>query len=98
MNSTLTIHLQLTCHCMNVHYIHYTSAKQALIIILDDSFKLADLLSPWLVLAYQSLLVTVAGSNGGGDHPIPAVVRRYCTTGVAGIVLSLLEFHCTFTH
>ena len=34
---------------------------------------------PWLVLEYHSLLVTVAGSNGaGGDHPIPAVVRRYC--------------------
>ena len=36
------------------------------------------LLSPWLILKYHSLLVTVAESNGGGDHPIPAVGRRYC--------------------
>ena len=36
------------------------------------------LLCLWLVINYRSLLVTVAGSNGGGDHPIPAVVRGYC--------------------
>ena len=29
----------------------------------------------WRTLEYHSLLVTVAGCNGGGDHPIPAVVR-----------------------
>ena len=42
----------------------------------------------WLVLKYCSLLVIVSKSNGGGDHPIPAVVRGSVATGVAGTVVS----------
>ena len=44
--------------------------------IIVFELKLLLVLSRWLIL--EGPLITVAGSNGGGDHPIPAVVGRYC--------------------
>ena len=35
-------------------------------------------LNTWFILQYRSILVAVAGSNGGGDHLTAAVVRGYC--------------------
>ena len=47
----------------------------------------------WLV---SYLLVTFAGSNGGGDHPIPAVVRRYCCYWCGKLFFTFSGATCTY--